>query len=82
MGARAARFSVQQLTAEPDLTTEALARDEKIVERHLRFLLPLGYVSPKIIAAIIDGTAPSHITASTLARGLPYSWAEQERILR
>lgn len=72
---------VKRLTEEPDLTTDALARDEKIVERHLRFLLPLSYVSPKIIAAIIDGTAPSHITASTLARGLPYRWAEQERIL-
>ena len=81
MGARAARFSVQRLTAEPDLTTEALARDENIVERHLRFLLPLAYVSQKNIAAIINGAAPSQVTASTLARGLPYRWAEQERIL-
>jgi site-specific DNA recombinase len=78
--ARSRRW-VKRLTEEPNLNTEALARDEKIVERHLRFLLPLAYVSPKIIAAIIDGTAPSQITASTLARGLPYSWAEQERIL-
>jgi site-specific DNA recombinase len=78
--ARSRRW-VKRLTTEPDLTTRALARDEKIVERHLRFLLPLAYLSPKIITAIIDGTAPSHLTASILARGLPYSWTEQERIL-
>lgn len=79
--ARSRRW-VKRLTDEPALTTRALARDEKIVERHLRFLLPLAYLSPKIITAIIDGTAPSHLTASILARGLPYSWTEQERILR
>jgi hypothetical protein len=35
-------------------------------------------VSPRIITAIIDGTAPARITATTLMAGLSHSWAEQE----
>jgi hypothetical protein len=27
----------------------------------------------------MDGTAPANLTATSLARALPYSWAEQER---
>jgi len=36
-------------------------------------------VSPRIIAAIADGTAPAGLTVSGLAKALPYSWAEQEK---
>jgi len=38
-------------------------------------------VSPRIVAAILDGTAPAHLTATVLARALPRSWAEQEQKL-
>jgi DNA invertase Pin-like site-specific DNA recombinase len=50
-------------------------------ERHIRHLVRLAFVSPRIITAIIDGTAPAGITATTLVAGLPYSWAEQEQRL-
>jgi hypothetical protein len=33
------------------------------------------------VAAIIDGTAPANLTATSLVRALPYFWAEQERRL-
>jgi hypothetical protein len=36
-------------------------------------------VSPRIITAIIEGTAPAGLTATALARNLLYSWAKQER---
>jgi hypothetical protein len=36
-------------------------------------------VSPRIIAAIIDVTAPAGITTTTLVAGLSHSWAEQEQ---
>ena len=29
-------------------------------ERHIRLLAPLAFVSPRIVAAIADGTAPAH----------------------
>ena len=47
----------------------------------VRLLLPLAFVSPRILSALLDGTAPANLTATTLARALPWSWAEQERRL-
>ncbi|HYU54037.1 MAG TPA: hypothetical protein VEK37_13885 [Gemmatimonadaceae bacterium] len=40
---------------------------------------PLAFVSPRIVSALLDGAAPADLTVATLARGLPCSWAEQER---
>ena len=48
-------------------------------ERHIRLLAPLAFLSPRIIAAIMDGTAPADLTVTGLAKALPYSWAEQEQ---
>jgi hypothetical protein len=56
-----------------------IAGREGKVERHIRNLAPLAFVSPRIITAMIDGTAPAGITATTLMAGLSYSWAEQEQ---
>jgi hypothetical protein len=59
-----------------------IAKLENKVERHIRLLAPLAFVSPRIIAAIIDGSAPNSITVTGLARRLCYSWAGQERQIR
>jgi len=57
---------------------EIAAREGK-AERHIRLLAPLAFVSPRIIVALIDGTAPADLTVTGLARALPYSWTQQER---
>jgi hypothetical protein len=57
----------------------AIAEREAVGERHIRLLAPLSFLSPHIIAAIVDGTAPADLTVTGLAKALPYSWAEQER---
>jgi hypothetical protein len=57
---------------------EIAAREGK-AERHIRLLAPLAFTSPRIIATIIDGTAPPDLTVTGLARALPHSWAKQER---
>jgi site-specific DNA recombinase len=56
-----------------------IADREGKAERHIRHLARLAFMSPRIITAIIDGTAPVGITATTLMAGLSYSWAEQEQ---
>jgi site-specific DNA recombinase len=56
-----------------------IAGQEAVGERHIRLLAPLAFLSPCIIAAIADGTAPADLTITGLAKALPYSWAEQER---
>jgi site-specific DNA recombinase len=54
-----------------------IAKRERRGERHIRLLAPLAFVSPRIIAAILDGTAPADLTVTGLAKALPF--AEQER---
>jgi site-specific DNA recombinase len=58
-----------------------LARRERKTLRHIRLLLPLAFVSPRIVSSILDGTAPAGLTITALAGALPWSWAEQERRL-
>ncbi len=57
---------------------EIAAREGK-VERHIRLLAPLAFLSPRIIAAIVDGATPANLTITGLAKALPYSWAKQEK---
>jgi site-specific DNA recombinase len=58
-----------------------IAKREAVGERHIRLLAPLAFLSPRIIAAIADGTAPADLTVTGLAKALPNSWAEQEQKL-
>jgi site-specific DNA recombinase len=58
-----------------------IAKREAQGERHIRLLAPLAFVSPRIIAAIVDGTAPADLTVTGLAKALPYSWAEQKQTI-
>jgi site-specific DNA recombinase len=56
-----------------------IAEREGKVERHIRLLAPLAFLSPRVVAAIVDGSAPAGLTVTGLAKALPYSWVEQER---
>jgi hypothetical protein len=57
----------------------AIARREGKVERHIRLLAPLAFLSPRIVSALLEGTAPGDLTVTGLARALPPSWDEQEK---
>ena len=54
-----------------------IAEREAVGERHIRVLAPLAFLSPRIIAAIADRTAPADLTVTGLAKALPRSWAPQ-----
>ena len=58
-----------------------IAKREDQGERHIRLLAPLAFVSPRIIAAIVDSSAPADLTVTGLAKALPYSWPEQEQAI-
>jgi site-specific DNA recombinase len=47
-----------------------LARREGKVERHIRLLVPLAFLSPRIVSGLLDGTAPAGLTITALARAL------------
>jgi hypothetical protein len=58
-----------------------IAHREGMPERDVRRIARLAFVSPRIITAIMDGTAPAGITATALVGKLSYSLAEQEQSL-
>ena len=57
---------------------EEIAVQEGLGERHVRWLTPLAFLYPKILAAALDGSITADLTVATLARALPHSWALQE----
>jgi site-specific DNA recombinase len=74
-----ARQWIDDLAHGRAISFAVIARREGKVERHIRLLAPLAFVSPRIVSALLDGTAPADLTLTKLARALPYCWAEQER---
>lgn len=54
-----------------------IARREGKIERHVRLLLPLAFVSPGMVRAIASGSAPAHLTVTGLAKRVPLSWSQQ-----
>lgn len=81
MIAQARRWMAQLLDGSVASTDEIAIR-EGVGERNIRKLLPLACLSPNIIRAIADGTAPANLTISRLSAALPHDWATQEhRIL-
>jgi len=53
-----------------------IAKREGKVERHIRLLAPLAFVSPQFVSGIIDGQVPS-VAVTALAKHLSWSWAQQ-----
>ena len=74
-----ARLWIDDLIAGRVTSFAEIAAREGKVERHVRNLAVLAFVSPKVIVTIVDGTASSGLTVTGLAQALPYVWAEQEQ---
>jgi site-specific DNA recombinase len=53
-----------------------IAKREGKVERHIRLLAPLAFVSPRFVSGIIDGDVPS-VAVTALAKHVTWSWAQQ-----
>jgi site-specific DNA recombinase len=59
-----------------------IATKERKVERHIRLLAPLAFVSPLIAQSIIEGTAPVNLTVTELAKSSVHSWRRQHPLLK
>lgn len=63
--------SISELAAQSGLEPNLISRT-----------VPLGFLAPDIVKAILNGRQPAHLTASDLRRiDLPMDWDEQRRIL-
>ena len=77
-----ARMWIKDLVEGRAASLAEIAKREGKVERYVRFLTPLAFLSPRVISAILNGSAPISITVTGLAKSLPCSWAEQEQRLQ
>ena len=57
-----------------------IANREGCTERHLRAVMQLAFVSPRIVQAISDDAVPVGLNATRLTLSLPQLWWEQERL--
>jgi DNA invertase Pin-like site-specific DNA recombinase len=73
-----ARRWIEDLVAGRLGSFSEIAMREGKVERHIRLLAPLAFVSPRIVSEIVDGVAPPDLTVSSLAKHLAYPWSEQK----
>ncbi len=73
---------IDELLRDPLLDFAAIGHRENLAERHVRFLAPLAYLSPRIVEAIAEGRAPAGLAVRRIARDLSVAWAEQEGALR
>jgi DNA invertase Pin-like site-specific DNA recombinase len=58
-----------------------IAEREGKAERHIRFLAPLAFVSPRIVASIADGSLSPDLNVTKMVKMVDCSWTEQERRL-
>jgi site-specific DNA recombinase len=80
--ARARRWA-DELVSGKVRSVSDLARREGIDGRSVRRLIPLGFLSPRIIEAIAEGRQPVELTVEALTRriDLPLLWSAQEQAL-
>jgi DNA invertase Pin-like site-specific DNA recombinase len=62
---------------------KAIARSEGYSDRYVGNLIPLAFLAPEIVEAILAGTQPVDLTAEMLTKrtDLPLDWAEQKALL-
>jgi DNA invertase Pin-like site-specific DNA recombinase len=71
-----ARAWIQDLVAGRVASLAEIASRESKVERHVRLLAPLAFVPPPLIKAIVEGSAGSDLTITSLAKRLPFLWGQ------
>jgi hypothetical protein len=76
--ARARRWAAR-LQAEPETPLAALAEEAGITLRYLRMLLPLAYLDPAILRAVLDRRVPDGFGVARFAAELPVLPADQRR---
>ena len=74
---------MQRLTSGATKTTAELAREDGVDDGEISRVLPLAFLAPDIVEAIVKGRQPVALTTRYLKRlkPLPASWAEQRRLL-
>jgi site-specific DNA recombinase len=80
--ARARRW-VNELVSGKVRSVHELARREGLDGRSVRRLIPLGFLAPRIVEAIVQGRQPVDLTLEALTRriDIPLLWSAQHQLL-
>jgi hypothetical protein len=80
--ARARKWSDDLLSGRVRSVDE-LAKRERLDSRSVRRLIPLGFLSPRVVEAIGEGRQPPDLTVIAFIRriDLPLLWSAQEQAL-
>jgi hypothetical protein len=60
---------------------EEIARAQGISSQHVARHLPLAWLAPDIVEAILEGRQPKALSVRRLMGGFPMDWAEQRKVL-
>ena len=65
-------------------SVRAIAQRENIYETEVSRILPLAFLAPRIIEAILDGRQAEELTVKSLKRlgPLPSDWETQQKLFR
>lgn len=77
-----ARSLGREVADNPDRTIADLAKQASRCRKRMAQLIRLNWLAPDIVQAIVDGTQPARLTATTLLDVvLPIAWTEQRTLL-
>jgi hypothetical protein len=71
----------RMLELEKGLSVRQLAARQSLSHRYINRLLPLAWLAPDVVEAIIDGTQLPEVSLDQLTAAFPIAWAEQRRLL-
>lgn len=78
-----AHIYLDRLTGSEPVGTNSIASAFNVDRADVGRILPLAFLSPKMLDAILSGSQPATLTARYLARAeLPMLWAEQDIVLQ
>jgi site-specific DNA recombinase len=72
---------VDQILKGEALNQRAIAIRTGLNERYVSRIIPLAFLAPDIVEAVLEGTQPAHLTLDACLRNLPTSWIEQRNVL-
>ena len=72
----------EELATSRARSLQELAKRDGISRRYIRRLIGLGFLSPQLVEAILQGRQPVALTATRLTElDLPLDWTEQHKLL-
>lgn len=60
---------------------EELCRESNVSDRYIQRLLPLAFLSPRIVTDIVEGNYPSDLTLARLLGSLKLNWRDQAKAI-